>query len=202
MAIVIERPDLPLFAWGVDQSRRPRTDRQTRTRLVLIAAAGSIALAAPIAVPPRPLLVWNASASAPIGLYRVTSGAPLVHGDMVIAWVPATARMFAARRHYLPANVPLVKRVVAVAGDTVCAVGPRVSVNGNIVAERRRFDAARRRLPWWEGCATLGKGELLLLMTDAPDSFDGRYFGPTRADEVIGRARLIWSRSCEVGGDA
>ena len=105
--------------------------------------------------------------------------------------------MLAARRHYLPANVPLVKRVVAVAGDTVCAVGPVVSVNGAVVAERRRFDAARRRLPWWEGCATLGEGALLLLMIDVPDSFDGRYFGPTGAEDVIGRARLIWARSGE-----
>lgn len=202
MAIVVERPDLPLFAWGLDQSRSPRTDRQTRTRLVLIAAVGSIALAATIAVPPRPLLVWNASESAPVGLYRVASGVPIAHGDMVIAWVPAPARMLAARRHYLPANVPLVKRVAAIAGDTICAVGPLVSVNGRMVAERRRFDPSHRRLPWWEGCVTLGKGELLLLMTHAPSSFDGRYFGPTRASDVIGRARLVWATACGGGGDA
>lgn len=196
MATVVEPRDLPLFAWERDRVRQRRARRQTQARLLLI-AAGSVALAATIAVPPHSRFVWNASASAPIGLYRVTPGARLDRGDMVIAWVPAEARMLAARRHYLPANVPLVKRVVAVAGDTVCAVGPFVSVNGAVVAERRRFDAARRRLPWWEGCATLGEGALLLLMVDAPDSFDGRYFGPTGAEDVIGRARLIWARSGE-----
>src|SRR3546814_1556457 len=38
-----------------------------------------------MAFPPAPRLVWNASASAPIGLYAVTPGAPVGPGDMVIA---------------------------------------------------------------------------------------------------------------------
>lgn len=190
-----ERRDLPLFAWSEDLCRQRCARRRARTRLLVIAgAAGSIALAATIAVPPHPRLVWNASASAPVGLYRVTPDAPLRPGDMVIAWVPAEARMLAARRHYLPANVPLVKRVAAVAGDTVCAIGPVISINGLAVVERRRFDGARRVLPWWQGCATLRAGELFLLMSDAADSFDGRYFGPTGPADVIGRARLLWAR--------
>ena len=190
-----ERRDLPLFAWGDDLRRQRRARRHARGRLLLIAgAAGSIALGATIAVPPHPRLVWNASASAPVGLYRVTPDAPLRAGDMVIAWVPAEARIIAARRHYLPANVPLVKRVAAVAGDTICAVGPVISINGVPVAERRRFDGARRVLPWWQGCAILRVGELFLLMDDASDSFDGRYFGPTGPADVIGRATLIGAK--------
>ena len=35
-----------------------------------------VALGATIAVPPHPRLVWNTSASAPVGLYRVTPDAP------------------------------------------------------------------------------------------------------------------------------
>lgn len=190
-----ERRDLPLFAWNDDLCRQRRAQRRARARLLVIAgAAGSIALAATIAIPPHPRLVWNATASAPIGLYRVTPDASIRTGDMVIAWVPAEARMLAARRHYLPANIPLVKRVAAVAGDTICAIGPVISINGVTVVERRRFDGAHRVLPWWQGCVTLGAGELLLLMDDASDSFDGRYFGPTGPTDVIGRARLIWAR--------
>src|SRR3546814_1519836 len=68
-------------------------------------------------------LVWNASASAPIGLYSVSPGVPADPGDMVIARVPQLWRDLAARRHYLPANVPLVKRVAAAAGDDVCGLG-------------------------------------------------------------------------------
>lgn len=152
------------------------------------------ALAATLLAPPRPRLVWNASASAPVGLYAVGDGAPLARGDMVIARVPVEFRLFAARRHYLPANIPLVKRVAAAGGDEVCAAGARVMVNGRLVARRLDRDGAGRPMPWWSGCAELRSGEYFLLMTDSPTSFDGRYFGATDAGDIVGRAQLLWRR--------
>jgi conjugative transfer signal peptidase TraF len=151
------------------------------------------AVAATIVLPPSPLLVWNASASAPIGLYRV-GGADLAAGDMVIAWPPAAARDFAARRRYLPVNVPLVKHVAAEPGDTVCALGQEIYVNGRWVAERLVRDGVGRSMPWWSGCVTLGNGAMFLLMADSPASFDGRYFGPTGRSEIVGKATLLWAR--------
>ena len=152
------------------------------------------ALAATLLVDPRPRLVWNASVSAPIGLYAVGETAPLARGDMVIARVPVEFRLFAARRHYLPANVPLVKRVAAATGDEVCAAGARVTVNGRLVARRLDRDGAGRPMPWWSGCAELRSGEYFLLMTDSPASFDGRYFGVSEAGDIVGKARLLWRR--------
>lgn len=152
------------------------------------------ALAATLLVDPRPRLVWNPSASAPVGFYAVGDAAPLARGDMVIARVPVEFRMFAARRRYLPVNVPLVKRVAAVAGDEVCAAGARVTVNGRLVARRLDRDGAARPMPWWSGCAELRSGEYFLLMADSPASFDGRYFGVSDATDIVGRARLLWRR--------
>lgn len=152
------------------------------------------ALAATLLAPPRPRLVWNASASAPVGLYAVGETVPLARGDMVIARVPVEFRSFAARRHYLPANVPLVKRVAAAAGDEVCAAGARVMVNGRLVARRLDRDGAGRPMPWWSGCAELGPGEYFLLMADSTVSFDGRYFGVSEARDIVGKAWLIWQR--------
>ena len=86
------------------------------------------------------------------------------------------------------------KRVVAVSGATVCANGSGVVADRSIRVGRRRADAAGRPLPWWQGCRTLSRGELFLLMTDAPDSFDGRYFGVTASTDVIGKAVLLWQR--------
>ncbi|WP_245942260.1 S26 family signal peptidase [Sphingomonas gilva] len=154
----------------------------------------AVALAATIAVPPRPLLVWNASASAPIGLYAVRSADALATGDMVIARLPEPSRQLAARRHYLPANVPLVKRVAAQSGDTICALGTRIFVNGRRVAKRLAADGVGRPMPGWSGCVTLREGALFLLMTDSPASFDGRYFGPTEYRDIIGKATLLWAR--------
>jgi type IV secretory pathway protease TraF len=141
---------------------------------------------------PRPLLVWNASASSPTGLYLVQSGDGVAVDDMVIAWLPDDARRLGAARHYIPANVPLVKRVAAVAGDEVCAAGEAIFVNGRLEALRRMQDPAGRDLPWWTGCETLRDGELFLLTPGAGTSFDGRYFGITGPALVVGAARLIW----------
>jgi len=143
---------------------------------------------------PPVLLVWNASASAPVGLYRVHDGGPIGRGDMVVAWTPEPVRSLAARRRYLPRNVPLVKRVAAAAGDEVCAIGRTVFVNGRPAALRSRRDPSGRLMPWWSGCRALGRGELFLLNPSVPQAFDGRYFGVTSADRLLGTARLLWRR--------
>lgn len=142
---------------------------------------------------PRPLLVWNASASAPIGLYAVAPPHWARTGDMVAAWTPAPARALAAKRHYLPSNIPLIKRVRASGGDTVCAKGQFVTVNGRRAALRRRWDGEGRPMPWWTGCRLIPDGDYFLLM-DSPDSFDGRYFGVTKRSDLIGRSALLWAR--------
>lgn len=190
-----EKPpgELPLLDWS---DRHPAPGPAPR-RLGWRAAAiglGTGLLALTIAVPPSPRLVWNASASAPIGLYAVDPGASIEAGDMVVARLPERWQMLAARRRYLPANVPLVKQVAAVAGDQVCAVGAHVLVNGRRVAERRTADGAGRPLPWWRGCIRLREGQFFLLMPGSPASFDGRYFGATEGAQLVGKATLLWLR--------
>lgn len=184
--------ELPLIAWG--ERRRAALARHRRLcRCGVLVALGAAALLLTMAWRPAPLLVWNASASAPLGLYRVRPGATVSAGDMVIVWLPAGPRALAARRRYLPANVPAVKRIAATAGARVCARGNAVTVEGRRVATRLAADRRGRPLPWWHGCRTLDSGEIFLLMRDSPDSFDGRYFGPSPRADVIGRATLLWS---------
>lgn len=47
-------------------------------------------------------------------------------------------------------------------------------------------------MPFWSGCKMLVGGELLLLSAHVPNAFDGRYFGVTEPDEVIGKGTLLW----------
>jgi len=143
---------------------------------------------------PRPRLVWNSSASAPEGLYRVKPDAPVAVGDMVIAKVPARYRGLAAARHYIPANVPLVKQVAAGAGDQICALGHDLYRNGIWLAARRTVDGARRPMPAWQGCVRLGQDQYFLLMAVSPLSFDGRYFGISDRRDIVGKADLLWAR--------
>lgn len=185
---------LPLLEW------QPPLARQLRARRRPILIAGGIGLALlglaaalDFAVRPAPRLVWNASASAPIGFWRIDPHARLRTGDMVLANTPDEVRELAARRQYLPANVPLIKRITARDGDDVCALGHEIFVNGERVAQRRNADRKGRPLPWWNGCELLRGGRVFLLM-DAPDSFDGRYFGPVDEDALIGKAVPLWLR--------
>lgn len=191
-----EPRDIPLVRWG-EELRRDRMARRIGRFRILATAAAAVAATAAVATllwPPRPALVWNASESAPLGLYSVSGVGEIRPGETVIAWPPASARALAAERGYLPANVPLVKRVAAARGDRVCAAGEAVFVNGRVEVLRRSQDAAGRPLPWWTGCLDLREGQYLLLMPGSAASFDGRYFGLTERRDLVGKARLLWAR--------
>ena len=167
---------------------------ECRWRIAVLTMLGA-ALLATVFVAPRPQLVWNASASSPIGLYAVSIPTRVTAGDMVVAWLPPSMRRLAAERRYLPGNVPVIKTVAAITGDRVCAIGDVILVNRRPVGRRQHADPIGRPLPRWTGCRRLGDGDLLLLSVRSPLSFDGRYVGVTRAEFVVGRARLLWRRS-------
>lgn len=174
--------------------RREEAEGARLRRWVLFWLAAFWAIVIQMVFPPAPRLVWNATASAPVGFYWVSPGAAVRTGSTVIAWTPAPSRRLAATRHYIPENVPLVKRVAGMSGDRVCAVGGTILVNGRRVATRLIRDGQGRLMPWWSGCHTLAGGEVFLLMADVPSSFDGRYFGITKRSDVVGRAQLLWRK--------
>lgn len=184
--------DAPLLAWG-DALRAAKLRRKLVLRRAGATAVICAIVLAAAALPPAPRLVWNASASAPVGLYAVSPAAVPATGDIVVARLPTLFRRLAAERRYVPQNVPLVKRVAAVAGDEVCASGESVSVNGAVAATRQTFDGVGRRMPFWLGCVRL-RGRQLFLLMDTAASFDGRYFGMTEGADVVGRAQFLWAR--------
>jgi conjugative transfer signal peptidase TraF len=159
----------------------------------MLGLGGTVSALSTLVYSPPLLFVWNVSASAPLGLYRVGDAHNLPTGDMVIAWAPAEARSLAAKCGYLPLEVPLVKRIAAATGDAICASGAVVTINGRIAATRLARDARARLLPRWEGCVILHAHEYFLLMPNRW-SFDGRYFGITRERDMIGKAKLLWPR--------
>lgn len=178
-----------------------RRERLRRTRFCAIVALATMPVMATAVCRMPMLLVWNASASAPIGLYWVDRHAQIRSGDMVVGWAPQAARALAAARNYIPADVPLVKRVAAVEGNRVCAEGALVSIDNRRVASRLHHDFAGRPIPWWNGCRTLGRSEYFLLM-DEPRSFDGRYFGITSGSDLVGRGVLLWAEPAHRTNDA
>ncbi|HEY5239717.1 MAG TPA: conjugative transfer signal peptidase TraF [Rhizomicrobium sp.] len=144
-------------------------------------------------MPDRALLLWNATASAPLGLYRVRAKNHPARGELVLVIPSRFVAAFAASRGYLPMGIPLVKRIAALAGDTVCARNDVIFINSKPVASRLRSDHQGRVLPGWSGCRALGRDEVFLLMLQVRDSFDGRYFGPIRAAQIVGRLVPLWT---------
>ena len=116
-------------------------------------------------------------------------------GDLVLVHLPPEVRSLAAQRGYLPANVPLLKTVAAMAPQRVCVQGSQVRIDGVLVARRLRWDRQGRALPSRQTCRRLVGDELFLLSSSNPASFDSRYFGPVSADAVIGRAQPLWLES-------
>lgn len=171
-----------------------RLARKRLDRRFQLGAFGAGLLGLTALFPPAPRLVWNASSSAPVGLYMIIPMQRPSRQDFVLAMLAEPWRGLAARRQYLPANVPLVKRIAAADGDQVCASHRLVTINGAVVAQRLRTDTDGRLLPWWDGCHRLRGGELFLLARDRASSFDGRYFGVTPPEDVIGTARLLWAK--------
>ena len=165
------------------------TPRRSRSWLPLLAGGAAVALLALSAVAELPTrLVWNASASVPVGLYAVRPADRIRTGVLVLVRPPERIAAYMDERRYVPRGVPLLKRVEALASDTVCRRGDIVTVNGEPRAVALAADRFGRPLPVWSGCRRLQNGQVFLLNRDAPESFDGRYFGVLPASLIIGRA--------------
>ena len=161
------------------------------------AAAASVfvlSFAAVALTDPLPRIIWNASASAPLGLYRIRPDSDPPVGALIAVAPPERLGHWMAERGYLGHDVPLLKHVAAKTGQRVCRIGATVSVDERAVAVALIRDRIGRPLPAWQGCRMLAAGELLLLNPDHPDSLDGRYFGPLPASTVLGRAIPILTR--------
>lgn len=178
-----------------DRDRSPADAMPRRQRRVLmLGGAALVALLVPAVHRPGLRLVWNATASVPVGLYRIAPGSGFRPGELVaVRPAPALARYMAARR-YVEANALLVKPIGAVGGQRVCRADAVLTIDGTQVATALTVDHLRRPLPTWSGCLHLRSGTVFLLALRTSASFDGRYFGPIASADIVGRALPLWPR--------
>ena len=147
---------------------------------------------------------WQASESAPKGLYRIVEVAePLVPGAWVLVCADGPWAHWMRDRGYLTpgdcpsGTIPLLKQVLAVAGDRVVStrVG-EVWVNGRLVVSEplSPIDREGRAMPRpLEGIFVLGEGEIWLGGIHPARSLDSRLFGPAAASRVVGGAEpILW----------
>jgi len=151
-----------------------------------IACMLGVVLIGASAGPVQPALVWNLSASVPIGFYVIDAGA-LKLDDYVLIRLPPPVAELASKRGYLPSGIALLKKVSAAQNDRVCRIGEQILINGIARARAAATDLSGRPMPVWSGCRRLNAGDVFLL-GGGPDSFDSRYFGPASSGDVVGRA--------------
>lgn len=183
-----------------EAAQLPRSRLRARIVLAGFAAVGLAALTWVAFVQPLPRLIYNPSDSVAVGWYRIepfdtrtaSLPRPLSVGSVVLTTLPPDVAALAAQRGYLPAHVPLLKRVGAVAPQHVCIVAGQVYIDSVPMAAALPTDRLGRPLPSLQLCRRLEAGELFLLSVTNPASFDSRYFGPVSASAVIGVAHPVW----------
>ncbi len=159
--------------------------RKVRWRVLLLTGAAAAAAAIAFALPAaNDRLLYNHTPSVPIGLYLRTQ-APVVRGTFVTVRARDVAPDAARARGFDGPRNRFIKRVAALSGDQVCAEADIMTINGNTHVVRRAHDSGGAPLDRWIGCRVLGEHEVLLL-GDAEQSFDGRYWGPIDRDQIEG----------------
>lgn len=165
----------------------------TRASYILLTSVASVSAAFAATVPTPLKLVWNVSASVPVGLYSIAPTEPLGITDLVAVMPPPRLATFLVERGYLGIGAPLLKRVMGLPGQQVCRKGGAITVDDVPLGEALERDSSGRRLPAWQGCRRIAAGHLFLMNPDVQDSLDGRYFGPISAATVIGRAMPLYT---------
>lgn len=170
-----------------------RSRRRFACLFLLTASTAALAgLALPAIHHPHLRLIWNASASVPLGLYRLAPTTALRVGDTVAVRPSPVLARFMAERRYVEANVPLLKPIAATGGATICRNGLRVTIDARTAVTALARDRFGRPLPAWSGCYRLRPDQLFLIAPSHLDSFDSRYFGPISQTQVLGSATPLW----------
>jgi conjugative transfer signal peptidase TraF len=164
-----------------------------RLATLLATLGAAVVVVSTIAVRPAPRYVWNASESVPIGLYRLHPTGGLAVTQLVAVEPPEPLATLLADRRYLPRGIPLLKRVLALPGQTVCRDQLAITVDKIEIGAARAHDRSDRPLPIWEGCHVIADGEVFLMNWRSADSFDGRYFGALPTSAIIGTAEPLWT---------
>lgn len=145
----------------------------------------------------------NTSTSMPQGIYRMAQKPMVPQRGMVVILCPPKTAIFkqAYARHYFgPGTCPsgfqtLLKPVTAIEGDSVQLTSQGIQVNHHWLKNSMQLQTdtqgrSMSRVPL--GLYRVHVGEVWLISSHHPHSFDSRYFGPMSLSLVQGIARPIW----------
>lgn len=138
-----------------------------------------------------PILLLNTSPSEPVGIYRRVSAEPTV-GALIAFRPPASARSYLRIKDSTRPPASFLKTVAAAEGALACG-GADLRLDGRSLGPIAVLDQAGRALPRWNGCRRLASGEYFVFSDRIPNSFDSRYYGSVRRDEILGVYAPLWT---------
>src|SRR5262249_22704635 len=165
----------------------------SRSATLVVMIIGVAVVTHTMGAKPMPRFVWNASESVPLGLYSVEPVGKLAVTNLVVAMPPDPLATFLAERGYLPLGVPLIKRILALPGQSVCRNQLAIIVDGIETGTALVHDRRGRALPLWQGCRVIAQGEVFLINWHEPGPRDARSFGPIPLHAIVGRAKPVWT---------
>lgn len=139
----------------------------------------------------------NTSPSLPLGLYMVTSDpkAPLVEFCPAEPYGSLAASRGYRQRGSCPDGAsPLMKPIVAQAGDFVSVTESGLIVNGTCLpntAARTSDTSGRPMRQWPVGTYRVTPGTVWVASSCNPRSFDSRYFGPVAVASITAHLRPL-----------
>ena len=173
--------------------------RTARGRHLVLGLASSVAV---VAAASAAGLKLNLTGSLPVGVYRAVRGAP-TRGALVLVCLPPRVAAFASARGYVPRGgacqsglVPIGKRIVAIAGDTVTVTPTGILVNGVSAPNSQGLSTDRKGRPLPQlrhGRYVVRQGTVWIASSYSRFSFDSRYFGAVETEQVLTRIRQFWT---------
>jgi len=181
-----------------------------RLATLLTTLGVAVIVVSTIAAKPAPVYIWNASESVPIGLYRLRPADRVAVSQLVAVQSPEPLATFLADRRYLPRGIPLLKRVLALPGQTVCRDQLAITVDKIEMGTAREHDGSGRQLPIWEGCHVIAGGEVQQVSYDHHSALAApptRYphssawaAGCCRSRITLSMSRLLTARHAALAG--
>ncbi|OPZ24113.1 MAG: Peptidase S26 [bacterium ADurb.BinA186] len=122
------------------------------------------------------IIFLNKTASMPIGIYIKNSTDKLKIGDIIVFYSKET-------------KSNLLKYIAGYEGDEYCLDFENTLWVNNFPLAQKNIAKYHEEMPTQSLCQILKKEELLVL-GEHPDSYDSRYFGPIKKQQVIAQVEL------------
>ncbi len=136
--------------------------------------------------------IINPSKSLTRGIYKLYPPVNIKHGDIVVFKIPKELEIYCKHRGYiLNRTETLMKRVAAFSTDTIEIKNQEIFINNVSWGKIYNVDSKYRDLPQLKTKDVIPNKNEFLPLVQTDGSFDGRYFGPIKSQEIQARAELF-----------